>query len=67
MLYLWKKSNLTGVFKGWNPLGEGVAENGVVELVETTPVAARGRRPFFQVVSTDSTTTQPIAQNCIFQ
>ena len=33
-----------GVFKGaQRPLGEGVAENGVVELVETTPVGARGR------------------------
>ena len=33
-----------GVFKGaQHPLGEGVAENGVVELVETTPVGARGR------------------------
>ena len=30
---------------GVSPL-EGVAENGVVELVETAPFGARGRRPF---------------------
>ena len=36
---------VSGALRGCPPL-EGVAETGVVELVETTPVAARGRRPF---------------------
>ena len=30
--------------------GEGVAENGVVEPVETTPVGARGRRPSYILI-----------------